>query len=302
MNPFTSPTVTIRPTLPADRQDIFDFCKLIWDGHDYIPYVFDEWLADPRGQMFSAMYAGHAVGLTRLVKQAPGQWWLEGFRVDPRYQGLKIGSRLHHYAVAWWQEYGDGALRLWTNVERVKVQHLCEQDGFIKTMERAPYNAPPLAPTDSTHLTLLAESDFAEAIKFALRPEFAPRERGMLDACWQSALPDESPLRWLVNNSEGRIFWWRGREGLVGTWDGSEDGQRISAVGLLSCAEADIPAILTELRQHPSQNSYEIISWRAPFRPDLDALLQSAGFVRNDEDVVYQYEKTLWDNLSHVLR
>ena len=38
-------------------------------------------------------------------------------------------------------------MRLWTSSQRVKVHHLCEQDGFIKTIERAPYNAPPLPHT-----------------------------------------------------------------------------------------------------------------------------------------------------------
>ena len=42
---FTSPRVVIRPTLPSDTPDVLEFCKRIWDGHDYIPYVWDEWLA-----------------------------------------------------------------------------------------------------------------------------------------------------------------------------------------------------------------------------------------------------------------
>lgn len=291
MNSFASPVLVIRPTLPADRQDIFDFCKFIWDGHDYIPYVFDEWLADSRGQMFSALYAGRIVGLTRLVQQTSSQWWLEGFRVDPRLQGQGIGSRLHRYAVAWWQEHGQGVLRLWTSAQRFKVHHLCERDGFIRTMERASYNAAPLPVAKSTRLTPLAESEFAEAVEFSLRSEHAPRERGMLDAWWQAAVPEEPLLRWLVQQTEGQVFWWRGRRGLVCTWDSSEDGQRISAVGLLACAEADIPALLTDLRQHPSQSGYQIITWRAPLRPDLDTLLQTAGFSFDEDSRIYQYEK-----------
>ncbi len=291
MNSFAAPALVIRPTLPSDRQDIFGFCKFIWDGHDYIPYVFDEWLTDPRGQMFSALYAGRVVGLTRLVQQTSSQWWLEGFRVDPRLQGQGVGSRLHRYTVAWWQERAQGVLRLWTSAQRVKVHHLCERDGFVRTMERAPYNAVPLPLAKSTRLTPLAESEFAEAVAFALRSEHAPRERGMLDAWWQSAVPEEPLMRWLVEQAKAQFFWWRGRHGLVCTWDGSEDGQRISAVGLLACAEADIPALLTDLRQHPSQSGYQIITWRAPIRPDLDTLLQTAGFSFDEDSRIYQYEK-----------
>lgn len=290
--PFSTPVVTLRPSLPGDRQDVIEFCKTIWEGRDYIPEVFDEWLVDPRGQMFTAVYSGRAIGLARLVQPAPGQWWLEGLRVDPQFQGQKIGTRLHRYALNWWLEHGDGTLRLWTNTWRVKVHHLCEQDGFIRTMERAPYTAPPLPSSTSTDLIPLAESELPEAIEFALRPDFSPRERGMLDACWQAITPDEIALRWLAKNFAGRAFWWRGRQGLVFSWHAEEHGQVISMIGLLSCAEADIPAILTELRQHPTQGGYDILSWRAPVRPELDAALQGAGFVREDGDAVYQYEKT----------
>lgn len=290
---FTSPVVTIRPTLPADRQDVFDFCKYIWDGHDYIPYVFDEWLADPRGQLFSAVYSGHAVGLARIVNQAPGQWWLEGFRVDPRHQGLKIGSKLHRYMVAWWQEHGDGTVRLWTNVERVKVHHLCEQDGFIRTMERIPYNAPPLAPTETIELTLLAESDLPAAVEFALRPEHRPHERGMLDVWWQAATPNETSLRWLIEHSQARLYWWRGRMGLICTWEAEEEGQVFSMIGLAAADEEEIPEMLNAVRSHPLQRGYDLISWRAPLIPRLDASLKAAGFTPDDGDHVYQYEKRL---------
>ena len=46
---------------------MLEFCKLIWDGHDYIPYVWDEWMADSSGEMFVAEYGGKAVVLARFV-------------------------------------------------------------------------------------------------------------------------------------------------------------------------------------------------------------------------------------------
>src|SRR5512143_2783104 len=97
MTSFSKPCVVIRPALPADKESVLEFCKHIWDGEDYIAFVWDWWLADASGEMFVAEYAGNAVGLARLTHLAPGQWWLEGFRVDPQHLDKHIGSQLHNY-------------------------------------------------------------------------------------------------------------------------------------------------------------------------------------------------------------
>jgi GNAT superfamily N-acetyltransferase len=126
---FSSPVVVCRPALPRDTADVLEFIKFIWNGHDYVKYTWADWLADPQGILAVAEYGGHAVGLAKVTLLAPGQWWLEGFRVDPNFQGLKIGSHIHKYIDAWWLEHGDGTVRLMTNAQRVQVQHLSEKFG-----------------------------------------------------------------------------------------------------------------------------------------------------------------------------
>jgi GNAT superfamily N-acetyltransferase len=118
---FTSPQVVCRPALPRDTADVIEFCKGIWDGQDYIQDVWDAWLADDRGALITAEYGGRAVGISKISHVSQGQWWLEGFRVDPKLQGLRIGSHLHEYVNQWWLEHGDGYVRLMTSSQRVKV-------------------------------------------------------------------------------------------------------------------------------------------------------------------------------------
>ena len=132
---FSSPVVVCRPALPSDKADVIEFTKFIWDGHDYIQYVWDEWLADPEGILAAAEYGGHCVGLAKVSLLAPGQWWLQGLRVDPKFQDLKIGSHLHRYVDEWWLEHGDGVVRLMTGSKRVKVHHMSEKLGYTKILE-----------------------------------------------------------------------------------------------------------------------------------------------------------------------
>ena len=42
-------TVVCRPALAKDTEEVMELCSHIWDGGDYIPQVWDEWLADPDG-------------------------------------------------------------------------------------------------------------------------------------------------------------------------------------------------------------------------------------------------------------
>ena len=79
------------------------------------------------------------VGIAKVSPVFPGQWWLHGLRVDPEFQGLKIGSHLHEYVNEWWLEHGDGTIRLLTSTKRVQVHHLCERTGYNRVGEIITY-------------------------------------------------------------------------------------------------------------------------------------------------------------------
>jgi GNAT superfamily N-acetyltransferase len=288
---FSQPRVVIRPTLPSDTPDVLEFCKRIWDGHDYVPLVWEAWLADQQGAMFTAEYAGHAVGFTRLVRLAPGQWWLEGFRVDPQHQDKKIGSQLHKYAINWWLEHGEGVIRLWTNAKRVKVHHLCEQTGFAKTQERATYTCSPLPENASvTAFSPLAEENIPAALDFSLAASSLPVTGGLFDLGWRLADLGESLLRDLMKWPGSRLLWWRERQGLICTWEDDEDGL-YPLLALVACETDDLPALLLDFRRYAAEQGYHKVDWNAYLSPELDALLTAAGFARVDDEANFQFER-----------
>src|ERR1700686_2398598 len=75
---------------PADRPRVIEISKDVWDGHDYIPRVFDDWVADAGSTFDAAELDGVVVGLQRLRPYAAGLIWYEGLRVASthRRQGL----------------------------------------------------------------------------------------------------------------------------------------------------------------------------------------------------------------------
>jgi GNAT superfamily N-acetyltransferase len=106
--------VTCRPALPRDTAEVMELTRTIWGGHDYVPFVWAEWLADPQGLLAAAEYGGRVVGVGKLSLLSADEWWLQGLRVHPEFQGRGIASRLHDYMLAYWQRNRGAVLRLAT--------------------------------------------------------------------------------------------------------------------------------------------------------------------------------------------
>lgn len=288
---FSSPTVTIRPALPADKADVLAFCKGIWGGQDYIPFVWDDWMSDPAVGMFVAGYAGHAVGMACLTRLAPGQWWLEGLRVDPAHQGNKIASRLHEWLVEEWLAHGEGSIRLWTNAERVKVHHLCERLGFRKTQERSTYTAGPLADGPPALFTPLTSPGEIPAAADLLRGcGGLPLVGALIDLGWRMAEPGEATLRSLLGWQHGRILWWRANQGLLCLWEDQDEGGRHPMIALPACHPADLPALLRDARRYTARAGAHKIAWNTALLPGLLTILEETGFTREWDESNFQFE------------
>jgi len=289
--PFFSPVVVCRPALPRDTADVKEFSKFTWEGHDYVQYVWDEWLADPEGILAVAEYAGQAVGLAKVTLLAPGQWWLEGFRVDKKFQGQKISSHIHKYVDEWWLAHGDGIARLMTSSQRVQVHHLCEKFGYAKTGEVAGFIASPLdEPTDA--FQPLGENQVAEAVQFAEASPSLQLSNGLIDLGWRFVTPNPVTFRERVQKK--LAWWWRGRAGLLLAWEDegeTPEDEQLLAIGLPACQIDTLSELLLDVRRLISQTEYARVFWIAPLRDELTVILKEAGYEQDWEHAGYVYEK-----------
>lgn len=78
-----------------DYQDVFDMCKDIWDGTDYLPQIFHKWV-DDRGLFLGAVDTdtGKVIGADKYSVLYDGTGWLEGLRTHKDYRGIGIGKEL----------------------------------------------------------------------------------------------------------------------------------------------------------------------------------------------------------------
>ncbi len=90
----------IRPLRDSDREDVLEIARHTWDGHDYLPYFFDAWLADRNSHTAAIEREGHVVALANLRVIENGRTgWMEGLRVHPDYRGQGLASILTHHVV-----------------------------------------------------------------------------------------------------------------------------------------------------------------------------------------------------------
>ena len=140
---MTLDTLTFRAVHPADKDRIIAFTFNTWGDHedDYIKDVFDDWVADLRGEFTAAVLAGEVVGIAKLTDMGDDEWWFEGLRIDPAYRRQGIASEFNRYHIELAQRLGGKAIRYMTGGSNVGSQAIGARAGFEHIITYAAYLA-----------------------------------------------------------------------------------------------------------------------------------------------------------------
>jgi len=129
----TSEGMTLRPIRPADRPRVLEICRDVWDGHDYMPMVFDGWVADSASTFQAAELDGVVVGLQRLRPYAPGVVWYEGLRVASTHRRQGLARWMLAAGIAQAKDQGFVEVRLATG--NTNAVRLFESTGFRRLLD-----------------------------------------------------------------------------------------------------------------------------------------------------------------------
>ena len=283
--------IICRPARPNDTPDVLELTKTIWEGRDYIPYVWERWLADAEGKLIVAEHDGQVVGISKLSRLSQEDWWMEGLRVHPEFEGRGIASRLTDVTVQAWLEIGCGTVRLGTASFRLPVHHMCARLGFEKVNEQAPFYAPAIESKDNAPaFQAVAIQQIEEAANFARRSPSQTASGGLMDLGWRYAPPRAKYLAAAVER--GLAWWWGGGEGLLtARIDEDDELGNAPTIELLACPLETIPQILLDLRRLAASLGYSQAAWMAPLLASLLNELEAAGYRRTWEDALYIFAK-----------
>jgi N-acetylglutamate synthase-like GNAT family acetyltransferase len=123
----------IRPVRPADRERVVELTRDVWDGHDYVPRVFDDWVSDAGAAFQAIELDGIVVGLQRLRPYASGLIWYEGLRVASTHRRQGLARTMLQSAIAEAREQQFREMRLATG-NPTAVQ-LFEELGFERIQD-----------------------------------------------------------------------------------------------------------------------------------------------------------------------
>jgi GNAT superfamily N-acetyltransferase len=176
-----------RAAVPEDAGPIREMCRDIWEGQDYLLRAIDRWIAE--GGVYVGVVGGAPVGMSRIKRLGPDDWWLEGLRVAPGHQGKGYGRRMHAETMAELRRTASGTVRFCTADTNRSVP-LARRDGFREILS-LPFlgrgyggeDLPPLAEALARHgarEAALDEPGMTEFLLEACRGDYA----GLLPRGW----------------------------------------------------------------------------------------------------------------------
>jgi N-acetylglutamate synthase-like GNAT family acetyltransferase len=119
----------------SDQKDILEISRHIWDGNDYLPSVFDQWLEDSCSHFYGIEVDGRvvAVGNLRLIEKGL-VGWMEGLRVHPDYRGRGFANLIQDRFLEMAKELNLQKLRYVTGSENLASLKLAENTGFSRIL------------------------------------------------------------------------------------------------------------------------------------------------------------------------
>jgi N-acetylglutamate synthase-like GNAT family acetyltransferase len=120
----------LRKATSEDKAKVLDVESKSTPNLRYLPYVYDDWSTEERGDLSVVELEGEIIGVGKYTRLPDDSVWLEALRVTPAKQGIGAGKRLYGH---WFQlalEQDIKTMRMYTNVSNVKSKGLAERYGL----------------------------------------------------------------------------------------------------------------------------------------------------------------------------
>jgi len=183
---LTNQTVfNIRRAVAQDRDTVLAFCAHTFEWGDYLPEVWEQWLADEKGQFLVATQDDVPVGVAKVTLLTPSEAWLEGLRVDPQHRHAGLGWQFQTACLEVARRSGADVARLATGSKNLAVHKMAERSGMRRVAAAWPLEARALASAEGiTSLSPLAMGDWRQASTRILQGSTLAALHGLYGAGW----------------------------------------------------------------------------------------------------------------------
>lgn len=208
-------SLTFRAVRAEDKERIIGFTFNTWGDNedDYIKDVFEDWLADRRGEFTAAVLDDQVVGIAKLTDRDNAEWWLEGLRIDPAYRRRGVASEFIRYQVELAKRLGGRVVRYMTGDGNVGSQTLGARAGFQHILT---YTAHLAEASNAFPLPTAAALDDVPALRRWIDSSLMRYQHGVYREAWSAKTLTEAELRrtveaklaYVLRNETGHITAW----------------------------------------------------------------------------------------------
>jgi GNAT superfamily N-acetyltransferase len=278
-----SSALIIRPARLEDRPAVERICAHTWEWGDYIPEVWEEWLADKRGVLQVGEIEGQVVAANRIVFHTPDQVWLEGMRVDPERRREGIGWEFMVHDLAYVRKHGAEVVRLATGDYNTAVHTMVARVGMVRVGAAGllAVGAVPGGPLPA----ILGPEHAAQVMAFLGRSPVLAQTHGLYDCGWAwQALSAERVTEMLAAGQIAAQLGPDGEPAALATilfppgWNGVWVGYADAAPGQPQA----MTALATALGSHAAQIGAPKVEAMLPDVAWLHEAFRAAGYGQGD--------------------
>jgi GNAT superfamily N-acetyltransferase len=274
---------SVRPGNVEDLPLAKEICADIYGGNDYIPYVWDEWNANPQNRPFIVESDEGAAGLyiLRLDFAGASTGWLQGVRVKAAFRNQGVGRFIMEQAANQSRELGLHTLQFATARDNYAMHRLAGLFGFwhVGNFLNFNFERSKLPPhSNILESRLVTTSEFDEAYRLILDSDEYRLGHGIYCVAWNWKHLSMDVFRKHLERRE--VYCLVGALKVLAILRRTEDGE--SWLAFLAGEKSARVPLLLELARRVSKN----IAPGEPFQytaqvvqtPANETLLQQAGF------------------------
>ena len=179
--------IALRKAVATDKERVADISSQIWEGDDYVAGVFDDWLADPHGEVTVATLDGVLIGFARRTYLLPGYAWFEGIRTDPAYRNAGAAKAITRHFLNAVREENAEWIGLSTYIDNEASLQIIAANGFTRAASYVYLEAGPNAPVRRIGhpFKRVVEVSSEEAIPFIHHSNFLKVAQGHFPHGWK---------------------------------------------------------------------------------------------------------------------
>lgn len=271
-----------------DYDDICEISSKIWEGDDYIPFVYKKWMESPdEGECIVAEIDNKVVGITKTTFLGDVAWF-EGIRVHYDYRGRKIGKALADEQFKRAFEGGYSRIELSSYIDNTESLAMIESKGFKRIgewihMYNDDFSSLPMERSYETKTLALSElysMNVYEKMNKILPLDFILLRREALEAKWREEISV------MQVKKEGVVI------GKIAWMDNIKYPDQCNIIAIECLHKEDVGHLINSLRQHIDTDKQPIMAMLYPEMDETYQGLLSCGFEseHNGRKNVFHYQ------------